>query len=66
MSEPGFECYVFYIVGETMDKGYRIMIFLAVLISILWCRFILMLQLTRKFGPMLRIIIVMIVDISKF
>ena len=42
------------------------MIFLAVLVSILWCRFLLMLQLTRQFGPMLRIIIVMITDVSKF
>ena len=42
------------------------MFFLAVLITAMWGRFILMLTLTRTFGPMLRIIIVMITDVLKF
>lgn len=49
------------------DRGeFNIMIFLAVLITAMWLRFILMLQLTFSFGPMLRIIIVMITDVTKF
>ena len=40
--------------------------FLACIVAFMWGRFILMLQLTRSFGPMLRIIIVMIGDVLKF
>ncbi len=40
--------------------------FLACIVAFMWGRFILMLQLTKSFGPMLRIIIVMIGDVLKF
>ena len=40
--------------------------FLAVMVTFMWGRFILMLQLTHNFGPMLRIILVMIGDVLKF
>jgi len=40
--------------------------FLAAIIFFMWSRFILQMQLTRTFGPMLRIIIVMVGDVFKF
>ena len=39
---------------------------LAAISALIWGRFILMLQLTKTFGPILRIIIVMIGDVLKF
>jgi len=42
------------------------MLFLAVMSVFIWGRFLLMLQLTRSFGPMLRIVIVMVGDVGKF
>jgi len=42
------------------------MAFLAVIIFFMWSRFLLQMQLTRTFGPMLRIITVMVGDVFKF
>lgn len=42
------------------------MIFLSIMVVVIWTRFLLMLQLTRQFGPMLRIIISMFGEVSKF
>ena len=42
------------------------MLFLAVMSVFIWGRFLLMLQLTKSFGPMLRIVIVMVSDVLKF
>ena len=40
--------------------------FLACMVFVMWGRFVAMLQLTRTFGPMLRIIINMLSEIAKF
>ena len=40
--------------------------FLAIMVIILWTRFLLMLQLTRTFGPMLRILLNMAGDVLRF
>ena len=40
--------------------------FLSVMVVLMWGRFILMLQLTRMFGPMLRILLNMGGDVMKF
>lgn len=47
-------------------KEFRFLIFLAVMDVFMWLRFLLMLQLTKSFGPMLRIIISMIGETLKF
>ena len=49
------------------DKNgeFYLMPFLAAIVIFMWGRFILMVQLTRSFGPMLRIIFVMIGDTLK-
>ena len=41
-------------------------VFFAFLVIVFWSRFLLMLQLTKSFGPILRIIIVMISEVLKF
>ena len=47
-------------------KEFNIMVFLSIMTVIIWLRFLLMLQLTRTFGPMLRIIISMFGEVLKF
>lgn len=42
------------------------MIFISIMVLQIWGRFLLMLQLTKSFGPMLRIIINMFGDVLKF
>ena len=51
---------------STTTKEFRTTIFLAVLVVALFCRLILMLQLTKGFGPTLRIIFTMVSDMMKF
>ena len=53
--------------NNTDNSGdFKINIFLVVISFVVWIRFLLMLQLTKVFGPMLRIIIVMIAEVMKF
>ena len=47
-------------------KEFNLMIFLSIITVTIWLRFLLMLQLTRTFGPMLRIIISMFGEVLKF
>ncbi len=42
------------------------MLFLAAMSVFIWGRFLMMLQLTKSFGPMLRIVIAMVGDVLKF
>ena len=58
--------YTFQTVTKDADGEFNITVFLAGMIVILWLRFIMMLQLTKRFGPMLRIIIVMVGDVLTF
>ena len=60
------ECYAYYTIGQHLEGKFRIMIFLAILLTAMWARFILMLQLTLSFGPLLRIIMIMFKEASKF
>ena len=39
---------------------------MAVIVALLWMRFILMMKMTKTFGPMLRIIEAMFIDVGKF
>ena len=48
------------------NSDFKINLFLVVISFVVWVRFLLMLQLTKVFGPMLRIIIVMIGEVFKF
>ena len=52
--------------SKSTDSDFKIYLFLAVISFVVWIRFLLMLQLTKVFGPMLRIIIVMIGEVFKF
>ena len=49
-----------------MTGEYKFIYFLAVVIAFMWARFILMLKLTRTFGPMLTIIAQMLGKVGKF
>lgn len=64
--ETAHDRYTWTVVNKDRNNEFKIMPFLAVMVVILWLRFILMLQLTRKFGPMLRILINMVSDVLKF
>ena len=48
------------------DSDFKINIFLVIISFCIWMRFLLMLQLTKIFGPMLRIIITMIGEVLTF
>ena len=58
--------YTFWLFDKAGNDEFNFIIFLAVLIVLFWVRFLLMLQLTRSFGPMLRIIVNMFGDVLKF
>ena len=58
--------YMFNVVKLYGSGDFQLPLFLAVIVFFQWFRFLLMLQLTRTFGPMLRIIIVMFSDVLKF
>ena len=60
------EAYTYYSMLKNSTGEFRIIVFLAAMVVFLWGRFIMMLQLTKTFGPMLRIIIVMFADVLKF
>ena len=60
------EKYTFNALTKSDAGEFYLLVFLASMILFMWGRFILMLQLTKTFGPMLRIIIVMIGDVLKF
>lgn len=60
------ERYMYITINKNIEKEFQLMPFLAVIVFLMWGRFLLMLQLTRTFGPMLRIIIVMFGDVLKF
>ena len=45
---------------------FKMLPFLAAMVVFLWLRFLLMLQLTKTFGPMLRILISMFTEVFKF
>ena len=45
---------------------FEILPFLSIMVVFMWVRFLLMLQLTRTFGPMLRILLNMAGDVLKF
>lgn len=49
-----------------LEDEVKMLPFLAVIIFLMWSRFLLQMQLTRTFGPMLRIITVMVGDVFKF
>ena len=51
---------------KSTESDFKIYLFLAVITFVVWMRFLLMLQLTKLFGPTLRIIIVMIGEVFKF
>ena len=60
-----FDHYVF-VALEKVNTDFNLMYFLSVMVFVMWGRFVAMLQLTRTFGPMLRIIINMLSDVGKF
>ena len=55
-----------FIALEKVENDFNTIIFLSVMVFVMWGRFVAMLQLTRTFGPMLRIIINMLGDVVKF
>lgn len=61
-----FKHYVYIAIEKTGAKDFNTIMFLACMVFVMWGRFVVMLQLTRTFGPMLRIIINMLGEISKF
>lgn len=65
LTDP-WEIYTNACVMKSLRMEFQTTVFFSVMIVFIWGRFILMLQLTRTFGPMLRIIIVMIGDVLKF
>lgn len=50
------------------DKAgsFKILLFLSAMVIFMWSRFLLMLQLTTTFGPMLRILLNMAGEVGKF
>ena len=61
-----FENYCYWFIVKNYEHSFRFLVFLAVMITFIWVRFLLMLQLTKSFGPMLRIILTMIGEMIKF
>ena len=61
-----FENYCYWFILKNYEHSFRFLVFLAVMITFIWVRFLLMLQLTKSFGPMLRIILTMIGEMIKF
>ena len=56
-----------YVTLENYRTGkFNILLFLSIMVVFIWTRFLLMLQLTRNFGPMLRIILSMAGEVFKF
>ena len=60
------ENYTLWVLIKEMKGEFSIIYFLIVMIVIMWLRFLLMLQLTKTFGPLLRTSIVMLGDAFKF
>ena len=60
------EKYAFFAIKFNVEGDFNLIPFLAAIVFFMWARFILMLQLTKTFGPMLRIIINMFADVFKF
>ena len=60
------DVYTYFTITKTLAGEFELMIFLSVMVMLIWGRFLLMLQLTKSFGPMLRIILNMFGDVFKF
>ena len=60
------ESFVSALIFKQQDGEFNIMILLAFLDIFIWGRFLMMLQLTRTFGPMIRIILSMFGEVFKF
>ena len=66
MIEEPWALYAHTALMKSNDGTFYMTIVLAIIITMIWTRFILMLQLTKTFGPILRIIMVMFGDVLKF
>ncbi len=60
------ENYTLWTLIKEQEGDFSIIYFLIVMIIIMWLRFLLMLQLTKTFGPLLRTSLVMLGDAFKF
>lgn len=60
------EIYVYEMLKLNQAKERDILMFFAILEVLVWGRILLMMQLTRTLGPMMRIILSMFGEISKF
>ena len=58
--------FIFYLSSLDYRGDFDMFVFLAVMVVFMWGRLLVMLQLNRLFGPMLRIIISMIGEVLKF
>ena len=60
------ERYFYWVIEYDIQGDFKYNYLLVVIVVSMWGRFLLMLQLTKQFGPMLRIIITMISEVVKF